>query len=76
MPAAIPIAACGTSMPDWMADLFDTLDDDLETRQLVAATFAAEQCRVLYAHGVKLFHFYTLNRSRATRLILESLRSN
>ena len=56
-------AACGAGVPDWMADLFDGLDDDPETRRLVAATVAAEQCRILAANGVERFHFYTLNRA-------------
>jgi methylenetetrahydrofolate reductase (NADPH) len=55
--------ACGASVPRWMADLFEGLDDDPETRRLVAATVAAEQCRVLAAEGVRDFHFYTLNRA-------------
>ena len=54
---------CGASVPDWMADLFEGLDADPDTRRLVAATIAAEQCRVLNAHGVEQFHFYTLNRA-------------
>jgi methylenetetrahydrofolate reductase (NADH) len=56
-------AMCGTDVPRWMADLFDGLDDDPETRKLVAATVAAEQCRKLQANGVDEFHFYTLNRA-------------
>jgi methylenetetrahydrofolate reductase (NADPH) len=56
-------AACGASIPGWMADLFEGLDDDPETRRLVAATMAAEQCRILAAEGVEQFHFYTLNRA-------------
>ncbi|MGE5548788.1 MAG: methylenetetrahydrofolate reductase [Solirubrobacterales bacterium] len=56
-------AACGASVPRWMADLFEGLDDDPETRRLVAATVAAEQCRALAADGVDEFHFYTLNRA-------------
>ncbi|MBI3445901.1 MAG: methylenetetrahydrofolate reductase [Magnetospirillum sp.] len=56
-------AACGASVPQWMADLFEGLDDDPETRRLVAATMAAEQCRILAANGVEQFHFYTLNRA-------------
>ncbi len=56
-------AMCGASVPDWMADLFDGLDEDPETRKLVAATIAAEQCRLLQANGVDEFHFYTLNRA-------------
>jgi len=54
---------CGTHVPDWMARLFEGLDDDHETRKLVAASVAADQCRALYANGVKQFHFYTMNRA-------------
>lgn len=55
-------AGCGTSVPDWMAALFQGLDDDVETRRMVAAATAAEQVRILQANGVDEFHFYTLNR--------------
>ena len=54
---------CGTRVPDWLARLFEGLDDDPETRRLVAATVAAEQVRSLAADGVDQFHFYTLNRA-------------
>jgi len=53
----------GTAVPAWMGELFEGLDDDPETRKLVAATAAAEQCRQLHAHGINEFHFYTLNRA-------------
>jgi len=56
-------AACGASVPAWMADLFAGLDEDPDTRRLVAATVAAEQCRALVAGGVSDMHFYTLNRA-------------
>lgn len=56
-------AMCGTTVPVWMADLFEGLDDDPDTRRLVAATTAAEQCRALQAEGIDAFHFYTLNRA-------------
>ncbi|HEY1258038.1 MAG TPA: methylenetetrahydrofolate reductase [Stellaceae bacterium] len=56
-------AACGASIPDWMDGHFDGLDDDPDTRRLVAASIAAEQCRRLHAEGVHEFHFYTLNRA-------------
>ena len=55
--------ACGTKVPDWLAALFDGLDDDADTRRLVAAMVAAEQVRALAADGVDEFHFYTLNRA-------------
>ena len=54
---------CGASVPPWMADLFEGLDNDPETRRLVAASVACEQCRALHALGIKQFHFYTLNRA-------------
>ena len=53
----------GTSIPSWMADLFEGLENEPETRKLVAASMAAEQCRVLHANGVEQFHFYTMNRA-------------
>ncbi|MEK9753583.1 MAG: methylenetetrahydrofolate reductase [NAD(P)H] [Rhodospirillaceae bacterium] len=54
---------CGTQVPSWMGELFDGLDDDPETRRLVAASIAAEQCRMLHVNGVDRFHLYTLNHS-------------
>jgi methylenetetrahydrofolate reductase (NADPH) len=56
-------AACGASIPAWMGAHFEGLDDDPDTRRLVAASLAAEQCRRLHANGVHEFHFYTLNRA-------------
>ncbi|MGJ8528141.1 methylenetetrahydrofolate reductase [NAD(P)H] [Maritalea sp.] len=54
---------CGTSVPDWLADRFDGLEDDPETHALVAAAVAAEQVTELVDRGVTEFHFYTMNRS-------------
>jgi methylenetetrahydrofolate reductase (NADPH) len=56
-------AGCGASIPAWMGAHFEGLDDDPDTRRLVAASLAAEQCRRLHANGVHEFHFYTLNRA-------------
>lgn len=64
---------CGASLPAWMADVFEGLDDDPETRRLVAASVAIEQCRALHAGGVKQFHFYTLNRADLTFAICHVL---
>jgi methylenetetrahydrofolate reductase (NADPH) len=57
---------CGASVPGWLAALFEGLDEDQETRRLIAATVAAEQVRRLQEHGVEEFHFYTLNRADLT----------
>ncbi len=62
-------AASGASVPDWLSTLFDGLDDDPETRRLVAAATTAELCARLAAEGVEDFHFYTLNRSDLTLAI-------
>ena len=66
-------AMCGATMPDWLGYLFDGLDDEPETRKLVAATVAAEQCRLLQAAGAQDFHFYTLNRADLTFAICHIL---
>jgi methylenetetrahydrofolate reductase (NADPH) len=50
-------------VPDWLAEKFEGLDDDAETRKLVAATVAAGQVQKLRKHGVDTFHFYTMNRA-------------
>ena len=57
------VTRAGTSVPDWLAEKFEGLDDDAETRKLVAATVAAGQVQKLAKHGVDTFHFYTMNRA-------------
>lgn len=59
-------AMAGASVPRAMALMFEGLDDDIETRKLVAITLAAEQVRQLAEAGVHEFHFYTLNRADLT----------
>jgi len=56
-------AACGASVPDWLQAHFDGLDDDPDTRRLLAASVAAETCARLQEEGFQDFHFYTLNRA-------------
>jgi methylenetetrahydrofolate reductase (NADPH) len=70
---AIFAGRCGASVPDWLARLFSGLDNDPATRELVAATVAAEQCTSLKAHGVRAFHFYTLNRANLTAAVCRLL---
>lgn len=53
----------GASVPDWLGHRFEGLDDDQETRHLVAAAVAAEQVLALVNQGITEFHFYTLNRA-------------
>jgi methylenetetrahydrofolate reductase (NADPH) len=56
-------ARCGTSVPAWLAERFEGLDDDAATRKLIAAAVAAEQVLDLLDQGVTDFHFYTMNRA-------------
>jgi methylenetetrahydrofolate reductase (NADPH) len=64
---------CGADVPAWMHRLFQGLEEDAETRKLVGATIAAEQCRRLQAAGINEFHFYTLNRADLTYAICHIL---
>ena len=66
-------AACGTSVPSWLARLFEGTEEDPEIRRMVAAVVAAEQVRLLQANGVDEFHFYTLNRPDLTYAIAHIL---
>ena len=53
----------GASVPQWLADRFEGLDDDPATRRLIAAAVAAEQVLDLVDRGVTDFHFYTMNKA-------------
>ena len=64
---------CGASVPDWLRERFAGLDDDPETRQMIAASVAIEQVQRLQSEGVNEFHFYTLNRSELTYAICHAL---
>ena len=64
---------CGATVPDWLASLFEGSDENPELRALIAASIAAEQCRLLRAAGVEEFHFYTLNRAKLTLAICHIL---
>ena len=66
-------ARCGASVPEWLERRFAGLDDDPDTRRLIAANFAIEQVEQLRRHGVSEFHFYTLNRAELTYAICHAL---
>lgn len=57
-------AKCGTTIPAALARAFEGLEDDPETRRLVAGAIMAEQVSDLHDNGVRDFHFYTMNRAR------------
>ena len=64
---------CGASVPEWLRRRFDGLDDDAETRRMIAAHVAIEQVHRLQEHGVEEFHFYTLNRAELTYAICHAM---
>lgn len=64
---------CGASVPAWLRDRFVGLDNDAETRQMIAASIAIDQVHKLQSEGLNEFHFYTLNRSELTYAICHAL---
>lgn len=76
VPGILPIAnvnqsfrfarACGATIPDHVAGMMEGLDDQPDTRRIVAAALAADLCNALRREGVGHFHFYTLNRAELT----------
>ena len=60
-------------IPAWMAQMFDGLDVDAETRKLVGAKIAMDMVKILSREGVKDFHFYTLNRAEMSYAICHTL---
>jgi len=56
----------GANIPQWLSNLYEGLDGDIETRKLIAATVLAEQVEELRAEGFDQFHFYTLNQADLT----------
>jgi methylenetetrahydrofolate reductase (NADPH) len=65
--------ACGAGIPAWLHERFSGLDEDPETRRLIAASVAIGQVQALVQHGVQEFHFYTLNRAELTYAICHAL---
>lgn len=63
----------GAAFPKWLEDRLRAVDDDEDAMRAVGIEAATELCRDLRDGGVESFHFYTLNRSTATREIYENL---
>jgi len=66
-------AACGASIPDWLQERFAGLEDDADTRAMIAASVAIDMVETLRRHGVRDFHFYTLNRAELVYAICHCL---
>jgi methylenetetrahydrofolate reductase (NADPH) len=66
-------AKTGASIPAKFARRFEGLDNDPQTRSLVAAALCAEQVDDLTRRGVDEFHFYTMNRANLVYAICHLL---
>jgi methylenetetrahydrofolate reductase (NADPH) len=76
VPGILPIAKfrqmlnfaqrAGTTVPLWLHERFEGLDDDPDTQRMLGASVAIEQVATLRRHGISEFHFYTLNRAELT----------
>ncbi len=64
---------CGATVPDWLAAMFDGLDDDPATRAMVATAVATEQCTRLIEAGFDEFHVYALNRAELSVALCRAL---
>ena len=56
-------SASGATIPTWLKERYEGLDDDPKTARLVSAALAVEQVMDLVEHDITDFHFYTLNRA-------------
>jgi len=65
---------CGATLPAALVQELEPAQADAEAVGRIGVRYAAAQCRELLQRGAPGIHFYTLNQSRATREILESLR--
>ena len=66
-------AQCSVEIPAWLEERFEGLDDDAETRRLVAASVAIEQVNMLRSYGVSRFHLYTLNKAELAYAMCHTL---
>lgn len=64
---------CGAKIPKTLLSQIEAVEDDNEAVRQVGCIHALRQCEDLIANGVSGLHFYTLNRSTATRAIYQHL---
>lgn len=64
---------CGASVPKWVFDKLEGLDEAPEKRDVISAEIASEQCKKLRQEGVDQFHFYTLNKPSVAMAVCNTL---
>lgn len=65
--------ACGAEIPRWIVKRMQAHGDDADSVRALSAEVVAGLCRRLLDGGAPSLHFYTLNRARPTRAVLEQL---
>ena len=66
--------ACGAHVPQWLADAYEGLEEDADTRKHIAASVAIDQCRKLIDEDFENLHFYTLNQADLTFAVCRILK--
>ena len=66
--------SCGAHVPQWLADAYEGLEEDADTRKHIAASVAIDQCRKLIDEGFENLHFYTLNQADLTFAVCRILK--
>lgn len=64
---------CGASIPQWLTDRYEGVEDDLQISRMLAAVHAADQVHYLHGQGFDQFHIYTLNRPEIATTICQLL---
>lgn len=67
---------CGASIPPALLHKIEAVEDDAEAVRHIGMYHATQQCLDLVANDVAGIHFYTLNRSTATRAICQLVRTS
>ncbi|MCC7431736.1 methylenetetrahydrofolate reductase [NAD(P)H] [bacterium] len=64
---------CGAKIPQKLVSELEKVETDATEVALLGLEYAMKQCRELLEKGAPGLHFYTLNKSAATRIIFENL---
>jgi len=65
---------CGATLPEHLIGRLKRVSDDPALVMAIGIEHAITQCRHLLAEGAPGIHFYTLNKSHATRCVLAAIR--
>ena len=64
---------CSTSIPEWLENKYNGLEDSLDERKKISKEIAVDFCQKLISNDFKAIHFYTLNQSELTLSVCQSL---